>query len=77
MYVCLCNGFTDGCVDRAIDGGASSVAQVYRSLEAIPQCGKCKDTIHSRLKQRGAPAVSEIPPTASADTAAPALVPAE
>ncbi len=52
MYVCLCNGFTDGCVDRAIDGGANSVAQVYRSLDAIPQCGKCKDTINARLTAR-------------------------
>lgn len=54
MYVCLCNAFTDRDVDRAIDAGAHTVAQVYKRLDAIPQCGKCKDTIREMLADRHA-----------------------
>ncbi len=54
MYVCLCNAFTDRDVNRAIDDGAHTVAQVYKRLEAIPQCGKCKDTIREMVSGRQA-----------------------
>ncbi|HEY9566953.1 MAG TPA: (2Fe-2S)-binding protein [Thalassobaculum sp.] len=54
MYVCLCNAFTDRDVDRAIDAGAHTVGQVYKRLDAVPQCGKCKDTIRTMLTRRHA-----------------------
>ena len=52
MYVCLCNGFTDRCVDRAVAGGASTPAQVYTSIGVAPQCGRCITEIRLRIKER-------------------------
>ena len=54
MYVCLCNAFTDRDVNRAIDDGARTAGQVYKRLEAIPQCGKCKDMIREMITDRHA-----------------------
>lgn len=54
MYVCLCNGFTDRCVDRAIDAGARTVSQVYRGVGCKPQCGKCIPTVRAQLDERKA-----------------------
>ena len=54
MYVCLCNAFTDRDVHRAIDSGAHTVGQVYKTCGAVPQCGKCKDTIRELLTDRHA-----------------------
>ena len=54
MYVCLCNAFTDRDVNRAIDDGARTAGQVYKRLEAIPQCGKCKDMIREMVSARHA-----------------------
>ncbi len=54
MYVCLCNAFTDRDVNRAIDDGARTAGQVYKRLEAVPQCGKCKDTIREMVSARHA-----------------------
>ncbi|NQW09074.1 MAG: (2Fe-2S)-binding protein [Alphaproteobacteria bacterium] len=51
MYVCLCNGFTDRCVRAAIDDGAGTVSQVFKTLGAAPQCGKCKDPIRALLDE--------------------------
>ncbi len=54
MYVCICNAFTDRDVNLAIDAGACTVGQVYRCLDAVPQCGKCKDTIREMIGRRHA-----------------------
>ena len=54
MYVCLCNAFTDRDVNRAIDTGAHTVGQVYKTLQAVPQCGKCKDMIREMITDRHA-----------------------
>lgn len=53
MYVCICNALNTGAVDRAINGGAATPAQVYKALGAAPQCGKCKDMIRGLLAERG------------------------
>lgn len=55
MYVCLCNAFTDRDVNRAVDAGATTVAQVYKRLEAVPQCGKCKTMIREIITDRHCP----------------------
>lgn len=55
MYVCLCNAFTDRDVNCAIDTGAHTVGQVYKTLQAVPQCGKCKDIIREMITDRHAP----------------------
>ena len=52
MYVCLCNGFTDRCVDRAITCGARTPAQVYASIGVAPQCGRCMPEIRLRLQEQ-------------------------
>ncbi len=52
MYVCICNALNCRSVTRAIDGGAATVAQVYKTLGAVPQCGKCKDLIREMLADR-------------------------
>ncbi|WP_420402601.1 (2Fe-2S)-binding protein [Nisaea sp.] len=52
MYVCLCNGFTNRCVDRAIDSGARTVGQVYQNVGCRPQCGTCRNTIREQIAAR-------------------------
>ena len=52
MYVCLCNGFTNRCVDKAIDAGARTVGQVYQNVGCRPQCGTCMNTIREQLSAR-------------------------
>lgn len=41
MYVCICNALTDRDVCRATQAGATTVAEVFKALEAEPQCAKC------------------------------------
>ncbi|MBM3484317.1 MAG: hypothetical protein FJX66_13590 [Alphaproteobacteria bacterium] len=49
MYVCLCNGITDREAERAVASGARKPAQVYASLGARPQCGRCRTAIKEML----------------------------
>ena len=53
MYVCMCHGFTDSQVRKAVADGCRSVAAVYRCLADRPQCGKCVP--HVRAMVKGAP----------------------
>jgi bacterioferritin-associated ferredoxin len=62
MYICLCNGFTDGKVRMVARNGECSVSEVYRALGCKPQCGKCvpfvRDLIRAEASVAGAsPAV--------------------
>ena len=41
MYVCLCEGVTDGQIRDAIYGGCCSYRDVRASLGVASQCGKC------------------------------------
>ncbi len=41
MYVCLCKAVTDRQIKDSINGGASTFAEVRRSLGVSTQCGKC------------------------------------
>jgi bacterioferritin-associated ferredoxin len=41
MYICLCNGFTDREVCRTAAAAPGTIADIYRSLGARPECGKC------------------------------------
>jgi bacterioferritin-associated ferredoxin len=58
MYVCLCNAITDRQIDAHCEGGAASVAMVYRALGVMPQCGKCVPFVRQRLR-RGAEAAPD------------------
>ncbi len=41
MYVCLCEGVTDGQIRDAIYDGCCSYRDVRASLGVASQCGKC------------------------------------
>jgi bacterioferritin-associated ferredoxin len=41
MYVCLCEGVTDGQIREAIYEGCCSYREVRTSLGIASQCGKC------------------------------------
>jgi bacterioferritin-associated ferredoxin len=41
MYVCLCEGVTDGQIRDAIYDGCCSYREVRETLNVASQCGKC------------------------------------
>ena len=41
MYVCLCQGVTDGQIRDAIHAGCCSYRDVRETLGVASQCGKC------------------------------------
>jgi bacterioferritin-associated ferredoxin len=41
MYVCLCQGVTDGQIRDAIYEGCCSYKDVRETLKVASQCGKC------------------------------------
>ena len=41
MYVCLCEGVTDGQIREAIYDGCCSYRDVRNTLVVASQCGKC------------------------------------
>ena len=41
MYICLCHGFTDKQVKRAVAEGRRRLGEVYACLGGRPRCGKC------------------------------------
>jgi bacterioferritin-associated ferredoxin len=50
MYICLCNGFTDGKVRMVARNGECSVSEVYRVLGCKPQCGKCVPLVRDLIR---------------------------
>jgi len=50
MYICLCNGFTDGKVRLVARNGECSVSEVYRALGCKPQCGKCVPFVRDLIR---------------------------
>ena len=56
MYVCICNGLTDGDVRCAIrEMGACSVAGVHRCMGTAPMCGKCSEHIREMVAKESRP----------------------
>lgn len=53
MIICLCTGFTDRDVRRAIDKGAGCMADV-QSCGVGTGCGSCHDMLRAMLRERGA-----------------------
>ena len=41
MYVCICNGFTDGQVRSVCEQQQRRVCEIYKALGCAPKCGKC------------------------------------
>ncbi len=62
MYICLCHGFTDTQVKRAVADGRRSMSDIYASLGGKPRCGKCVGEVRA--------IVACAPPGGTADTGA-------
>jgi bacterioferritin-associated ferredoxin len=54
MYVCLCNGFTDGQVRAVSPESSGSAAEVYRQLGCRPRCGKCVPMVREMVRRQSA-----------------------
>jgi bacterioferritin-associated ferredoxin len=52
VWICLCEAITSGTIERAIDEGARSVAEVAEACGAGTVCGRCKHNIVILIKQR-------------------------
>jgi len=63
MYICLCNGFTDGKVRLVAERGECKVADVYKALGCKPKCGKCVPFVRDLIR---AAAPVTTPPMAMA-----------
>ena len=51
MYVCLCQGVTDGQIREAIYEGCCSYRDVRESLGVGTQCGKCACTAKQVVRE--------------------------
>ncbi|MHA6492900.1 bacterioferritin-associated ferredoxin [Pseudomonas borbori] len=55
MYVCLCEGVTDGQIREAIYEGCCSYREVRSSLGVASKCGKCaclaKEVVRDTLNE--------------------------
>jgi bacterioferritin-associated ferredoxin len=54
MYVCLCNGLTDGQVRAAAAAGATRPKDVFATCNCGAQCATCTRTILSILREGAA-----------------------
>ena len=44
MYVCLCNGITEGQIRDAVGDGVRSLRELRQCLGVASCCGKCADS---------------------------------
>ncbi|MEX0961224.1 MAG: bacterioferritin-associated ferredoxin [Burkholderiales bacterium] len=51
MYVCLCNGITEGQIREAVDGGADSLLELRLRLGVASCCGRCADCAQQVLHE--------------------------
>jgi len=47
VYICLCHGFTDKQVKRAVAEGRRSMREIYACLGGKPRCGKCAGEVRA------------------------------
>ncbi len=52
MYVCVCNAVTDREVERAIECGAKTRAEVTRACGAGGDCGSCHHMIEEMVEAK-------------------------
>lgn len=62
MYVCVCNAINCKTVRKAAEGGARSIAGVFKHAGKQPQCGRCFPMMREMI---GADCGSETDPTRS------------
>lgn len=65
VYVCLCNGFTDGQVRSVCEQQQRRVCEVYKALGCAPKCGKCVPMVRE-LARVNAPSVAAYAEPAAA-----------
>jgi bacterioferritin-associated ferredoxin len=51
MYVCVCHGITERQIRRAIDQGASSLAEIQQVLPVGGCCGRCEDSARDVIRE--------------------------
>ncbi len=51
MFVCVCHAVTDSKVREAIEGGASTRAEVTRACGAGGDCGACHGHIEDMIEE--------------------------
>ncbi len=49
MYICNCTALRDSEIRSAIENGARSVAEVFRSLDEEQSCGKCTPEVREMI----------------------------
>lgn len=55
MYICVCNGLTDGDICRAAtEAGARRPLEVFEACRCRVQCGTCVRKLRDLLRQAGA-----------------------
>lgn len=59
MYVCLCEGVTDGQIRAAVEEGVSTMRQLQDELGVARNCGRCacyaRSLLDESLAARGEP----------------------
>ena len=51
MYVCLCNGITEGQIRDAVSEGARSLRELRQRLGVASCCGKCADCAQQVVRE--------------------------
>lgn len=51
MYVCLCNGITEGQIRDAVNSGADSLLDLRLRLGVASCCGRCADCAQQVLQE--------------------------
>ncbi len=53
VYICLCNGLTDGRIQQAVAAGAGRPKEVYAACGCKAQCGGCTRSILALIREGG------------------------
>ncbi|MGH9164750.1 MAG: (2Fe-2S)-binding protein [Acidimicrobiales bacterium] len=53
VYVCLCRGVTERCVQAAISAGAHDLETIARSCRAGAGCGGCHGVVEAMMAAAG------------------------
>jgi bacterioferritin-associated ferredoxin len=63
MFVCVCHGYRESCIEEAMENSPESLSDVYRHLGEGPRCGKCVPDILRLYQDRRsrAPGGAEAP----------------
>ena len=51
MYICICNGITDGEIRSCVQQGACCMQDLQRELGVATQCGRCESYARELLPQ--------------------------